>query len=528
MCPSSDAYAIYEGSGVGICFSCGGRMKPDGAAVDAAPSGQPLVYNIDYIPLDTRDISQAVCQKYGYGVGEMFGKKCQVAPYYNDRGQLVAQKVRFAGKDFTVTGDLTKATLFGMQLARAGGKMIVITEGEIDALAACDALGMSWPAVSVPTGAAGALGALKQNLEFLETYEKIVLAFDSDEEGRKATDACLDLFAPGKACVADLGGFKDPGEMLQARGKKELRDALWSAKVYRPDGVINLADIKERIKKKLEMGRPYPWAGLNGMLYGQHAQEMITWCAGTGAGKTTIVSEILYDLVAVQEQKVGIIYLEEGPDRAGKRVISIAMNKPIHLPGVEYTDAEFEAAWDKSIGTRRIEAYDHFGSLDEDVLIGRIRYMVKALGCMTIILDHVSLVVSGNDLEQDERRTLDKIMTTLRSLTQETNATFHIISHLKRADGKPIENGGKITLSLLRGSQSIAQLSDMVIAAERDSQADDLTERNTIYLRVLKNRYAGKTGPAGKLVYNEETGRLTDLWDAEDATPDIDDPSKDF
>jgi len=525
-CGSSDARAVYL-SGVSICFSCGTIKAPDGERKDP-PKGQPLLYDLEYIPLASRDISQEACKKYGYGIGVYDGEKVQVAPYYDDKGQLVAQKVRMPGKDFTITGDISRATLFGMQLARRGGKMLVITEGEVDALAACDAMGLSWPAVSVPNGAGGALAALKKNLEFLETYEKIVLAFDADEEGKKAVEQCVGLFSPGKAAVVDFGAYKDAAEMLKAEGRKPLRDALWNAKAYRPDAVINLADIKERIKARLRMGRAYPWAGLNEKLYGYRDGELITWCAGTGAGKTTAVSEILHDLCTTQATKVGIVYLEEGPDRAGKRVISIELNKPIHLPGIEYSDEEFDAAWEQTIGTRRIEAYDHFGSLDEDVLIGHIRYMVKALGCRVIILDHVSLVVSGNDLEVDERRTLDKIMTTLRSLTQETNASFHVISHLKRADGKPIENGGKINLSLLRGSQSIAQLSDAVIALERDSQAEDEDDRNTTLLRVLKNRYAGDTGPAGYLRYNRETGRLLE-WEGEDKPAGgVDDPAQDF
>ena len=125
----------------------------------------------------------------------------------------------------------------------------------------------------------------------------------------------------------------------------------------------------------------------------------------------------------------------------------------------------------------------------------------------------------------DERRTLDKIMTTLRSIAQETLVTFHVISHLKRADGKPIENGGKINLSLLRGSQAIAQLSDAVIGLERDSQAEDEDERNTTTLRVLKNRYAGETGPAGTLRYDKVTGRLTDWVETSNG---VNDDSKDF
>ena len=47
-----------------------------------------------------------------------------------------------------------------------------------------------------------------------------------------------------------------------------------------------------------------------------------------------------------------------------------------------------------------------------------------------------------------------------------------LVSHLKRVGmGKSHEDGGQISLSHLRGSQAIAQLSDIVIGLERDQQA---------------------------------------------------------
>jgi len=63
-------------------------------------------------------------------------------------------------------------------------------------------------------------------------------------------------------------------------------------------------------------------------------------------------------------------------------------------------------------------------------------------------------------------------------------------------------------LAELRGSSSIAQLSDMVIGLERDQQHADPQVRNTTTVRVLKNRYAGLTGVACYLYYDKDTGRM--------------------
>ncbi|MQB00214.1 MAG: AAA family ATPase [Actinobacteria bacterium] len=480
---------------------------------NSSKSDAPLLTDLEFIPLAARGLSQDICKKYGYGVATLSGVKVQVAPYYDSKGRLVAQKVRGPDKVFSVRGKLSTCGLYGQQIARHGGRMIVITEGEIDAMSVCQAMGGTWPVLSLQSGASAVTGSLKAQLEFLESYERVVLCFDNDKPGREATEAAVELFSPGKAAVADLGGYKDANEMLVDGKAGDLRQAIWNAQVWRPDGVVNLADLKERIKKPLSMGVQYPWKGLNDLLYGFRPQELITWTAGTGTGKTAIVSELVYALL-LAGRKVGIVYLEEGVDRAGKRIVGLHMNKPIHLPDVEYTDAEFDAAFSATLGTGNLMAYDHFGSLDETTLLNRIRYMIKGLGCEVVVLDHISMVVSGADLDADERRMLDHVMTGLRSMSQETSASFHIVSHLRRPQGqKSHEEGRQVSLADLRGTQAIAQLSDAVIAAERDQQSDDATEKNTVILRVLKNRYAGLTGKACSLVYDNKTGRLTDPED---------------
>ncbi|MCP8305332.1 MAG: topoisomerase, partial [archaeon] len=108
------------------------------------------------------------------------------------------------------------------------------------------------------------------------------------------------------------------------------------------------------------------------------------------------------------------------------------------------------------------------------------------------------------------------IMTKLRQLTEETGASLCNVVHLRRMSGdKGHERGGEVTLNQLRGSHSIAQLSDAVISGERDQQSDCEFESNLLQLRVLKNRYAGMVGPAGWLYYDRKTGRLTEVHDKE-------------
>jgi twinkle protein len=190
--------------------------------------------------------------------------------------------------------------------------------------------------------------------------------------------------------------------------------------------------------------------------------------------------------------------------------MSLAANKPLHLPDTESTEDERWEAFENTMGTQRMFLFDHFGSTSVDNIVARCRYMAKALDTKYVFLDHVSIVVSAQS-NGDERKALDEICTKLRMLVQETGITLFMVSHLKRPDGKGHEEGAASSLSQLRGSASIAQLSDMVIGLERNGQADDPTERNTTYVRVLKNRFCGTTGKAGGLLFHQDTGRMNEI-----------------
>jgi twinkle protein len=419
---------------------------------------------------------------------------------------LIAQKLRTKDKEFSITGSASKMGLFGSQLARRGGKMIVLCEGEIDAMSISQSLGNTWPVLSLPNGSQN-LAPVKDALEFLESYDKVVLCFDNDEPGHTATEAVLSLLSPGKAYVTDLGEHKDANELLR-QDPQTLRNAIWDAREYRPDGVVNLSEIKERVSAPITMGIPYPWEGLNKYLFGYRPQELITWTAGTGVGKTAVVSELVYDMVVNQGKKVGLIYLEEGVVRTGRRLMGIHLNRPIHLPEHEVTPEEFDNAWEATLGTGLVTAWDHFGSVDVDLLANRVRWMRNGFDVDVVVLDHISLVVSGADIDADERRLLDRSMTLLRSLTQETGLTIHNVSHLKRGTGKAHEEGGTVSLQHLRGTQAIGQLSDAVIGLERNQQADNLEDKHLTTVRVLKNRYAGMTGVAAQLRFDPLTHRL--------------------
>jgi len=206
--------------------------------------------------------------------------------------------------------------------------------------------------------------------------------------------------------------------------------------------------------------------------------------------------------------------MEENTKNTAFNIMSVEANARLYIKEVRdnYSKEEMKEWQDKTINSKRFYAFDHFGSVSNDEILDRVRYMSKALDCKWIFLDHLSILVSGNEEFGDERKSIDVLMTKLRSLVEETGIGLLLVSHLRRPAGdKGHEDGKEVSLSHLRGSASIAHLSDSVIALERNQQAEDEQQANTTTVRVLKNRYSGDTGIACYLYYDRDTGRMSQV-----------------
>lgn len=530
-CGSSDACGVFD-DGHRYCYSCCTYFKPDDT--QGWLKAEKKTMSKECIPLgvlntsslNARKINQDTCSKFKYMTGVYNGTPCHVANYYDDSGNIVGQKLRFPDKSFAVLGKISNR-LFGSQLWSTG-KKIVITEGEIDCLTVSQLQGNKWPVVSIPNGAQAAKKVIEANLEYLDKFDEIILMFDMDDAGRKACEDSAKVLPAGKAFIANLP-CKDPNECLLSGKGSEVLQAIWNAKPYRPDGIVSGADLYEKcvtdiddLKDSVE----YPWKALQEKTKGARHGELYVFTSGSGMGKSTILRELEYYFGVNRGELCGIVALEESTRKTGLELMSIHLNRRIMLNPESADERERISAFNETIGNGKFFLYDHFGSLDSGNLLSKLRYMIVSLGCKRIFLDHISIVVSGMDTDEDggERKAIDKLMTNLRSLVEETGATMFVVSHLKRPEKKGHEEGAQVSLSQLRGSGAIAQLSDMVIGLERNQQG---ANPNVLTLRVLKNRFSGDTGVSGHLYYNQDTGRLAD-YDGEDPECPFDSVDSEF
>ena len=521
-CGSSDGLSVND-DGWTHCFACDLRKPPESddlpqpdreVRVEAKKLSDTQLNRFQesgYRTIIERGISSDTCKAYRctvYDGTTVFG-------YTNADGNIVAQKERSKDKNFSISGDWKSAQLYGQHLFTKGGKYVTVVEGEFDAMAAYQMLGSKYPVVSIRNGASSATKDIQKQYEWLDTFDNIVICFDADEPGQKAASQVAEMFGAKAKIFKHVEGMKDACDYLVTKHSKEFSDKWWASEQHVPDGIVVGSTLLQEVLRPIAPADVlYPFKGLNDLTYGIRKGELVTITAGSGLGKSQFVREIVWHILNKSEENMGLMFLEESVRKTGLSLMSLAANKPLHLPDSEANVQEKMDAFNKTLGTDRIYLFDHFGSTSVDNIINRVRHLAKGLGCSYVFLDHISIVVSAQ-ASGDERKAIDEIMTKLRMLVQETGIALIVVSHLKRPESKGHEEGAATSLAQLRGSGSIAQISDMVIGLERNGQAEDKQERNTTRVRVLKNRFSGTTGPACSLLYSHDTGRMNEVDDEE-------------
>lgn len=475
-----------------------------------------LILDGEYTAIPPRGLTEETCRKFRYSVAKAkhpkTGKleRCHVATYCDDAGQPVAQKLRFADKAMKVIGDSKAISklLYGRWLWRDNGKKIVVTEGEIDALTMSQLQSNKWPVVSIPNGASGAHKAIAANLEWLCRYDEVILMFDDDEAGRIAVEECSPLFPPRKCKVARIEGFKDANEALMAKKGQAVLDAMWAAKEYRPEGIVEATDEKvmARACEPIQFSTmTWPWETMQKYTYGRRFTELYGLAAGTGVGKTTVFKQWQAHVIQTDPDPIGVFSLEEPVHHSARTLAGVIDGVRYHVPGVEYDQAQLRKTLESLLG----KAYFFDPTSDRatyEGVIEKMRYMRHAFGVRHFFLDNLTSLIAMMD-EDNERKAIDRMMADFVALMIELDSILYFVSHLNTPEGKAHEEGGRVKENQLRGSRAIAFTANFIFAVEGDKQRVGSPRT----FRILKDRNTGDgNGVTFGLQYDRVTGRLVE------------------
>jgi len=518
FCGSSDAFASYD-DGVGTCFSCNRSKKLN----VTEERDEPITHtNYDIVtditsytsyPIPSRNISKEVTDHYGVKMSTTPDGKPGSHYYpYTRKGKIVAYKERMLPKDFRIHGNFSNVELFGQNVSNTN-KMLVITEGELDAMAVAEAFYRRYKrfysCVSIPS--ASATKVVLEQRDWINRFETVVLAFDQDEAGEACTAAVAKMIGVGKVKVASLPR-KDACDVLKDLGPEVLQRCIWDAQPWSPAGIVTGEQIwKQFVERQNVESIPYPdcLEGLNKKVKGIRHGEITLFTSGTGSGKSTVIKEVILDLLDKTEDKIGLISLEESIGDTAEKFISMQLRRGTMNP-TPITPDEARHGFKRVFGDERLILLDHAGSVSDSSLIEKIEYMAL-MGCKYLVLDHITIAVSEGSEGLSGNEAVDKIMSDLLKIVKRHNIWLGLISHLRKAQGgtKSFEEGKLASIDDIKGSGSIKQISFDIISFARNLVSESDAERNVIKFRVLKSRFTGLTGNAGSAIYDHNTSRLT-------------------
>jgi len=504
-CKSSDAYTIYIEKGDSYCYSCGynrQNIKEKDNEMDRSTNSIQSVDSNESRLLEISSFSSHSSSYRGISpyVYERFGVKAKASsqyyPYTDDDGEVVAYKERQCkDKKFFTHGNFSNVQLFGQSNFAPGGKKLVITEGELDCLSVAEVFnkkGTIYPVVSLPS-ATGHNSLLRQR-DWIRSFDEVILWFDNDEAGQKAIEQAAKIIGYEKTKVVKVKD-KDANDMLQERGSDSVSSCIWNAPRYSPAGILTNGEIWEKYEAhKLIESIPYPpcLKGINDKTKGMREGEITLFTSGTGSGKSTVIKEILYDLINTHNRKVGLVSLEESIHDTVSKFLSMNKND----------EAKTKEMF------KQVALLDHQGSVGDTSLVDKIELMAL-MGCTHIVLDHITIAVSEGTEGLEGNAAIDKVMSDLLKVVKKHNIWLGLVSHLRKSmSGKSFEEGNLASIDDIKGSGSIKQISFDIIAFARNLVAKDDIETRTVKFRVLKSRFTGLTGDAGSATYNRETTRL--------------------
>lgn len=496
MCGSSDAYSYNTEKEVGYCHSCG----QSGKAPTQVVKSKAMEYNkYEVVPEYTayRNLTSATLKFYD--IRDV---------YSSDKGELIGHQYRYPKgtknrifpKSFWASG-LRTDQLFGMDRFNAGGAEVVITEGELDAASAYQMLN-SCPAVSLPSATPRSeFWQNKDMLEWLGSFGKIFCSFDSDGK----CDAILNKLAmmfPNKVYVIQHTKYKDANEFLQAGAKEAYRNAKVHAHKYVPENMWNSGDDFLRILDEENTGSVVPTGiqEFDQLMGGLYTGYLYVFQAPAGIGKTELMRKLEFNLATEANVPIAAMHME---DKKARHLAGLASYKTkTNLTRMESLPDDLKADLRNAVrdigNTGNLYLFEMSESDDPKDILQRIRYMTVGYGIRHFFFEPIQdLAVNRTDGSSTEQF-LTQLSTKLAWLARELDICIITVAH-ENDDG------------LIRDCRMIYSRAGVVVKLERDKEALDEVERNTLSYNSTKNRATAYTGPVGSLMFDMDSFTLEEI-----------------
>jgi twinkle protein len=464
----------------------------------------------DYLVVD-RNIPEAVLTRYKVAAR---GNEI-IFPFLLPDGTLALAKARAAedGAKPVPTAANCEAICFGWQAVDADARIIVLSEGEIDALS-WSAFGHT--AMSVPFGGGGGQKQkwIENDFDRFQRFERIYLSMDMDEVGEAAAEEIAGRLGRHR-CYRVRLPYKDANECL-VRGvsKADMDRAIAEAENLDPEGLRRPSDFGDRIEKLFwpepgeRVGYGVPYGKLLGKMWFRPG-DLTLWTGASGAGK----SQVLLDCVAywiMENARICLASFEMPPAQSLRRLVKQAGN--VDRPTREYLAATL-AYLDQGL-----LVYEKVGKSGIGPLLEIFDYARAKYGCDMFVIDSLlRLGIASDDYAGQEKAVFQMVDWTVKH-----NVHTHLVAHARKSEKGA---GGPPETEDVKGASEIGANAANILTfwrnrgheekvqnAKTDEERAVLNEMPGVVMNIAKQRHGDFEGKIG-LWFDQNTYRYHSSYD---------------
>jgi twinkle protein len=353
-------------------------------------------------------------------------------------------------------------------------------------------------AVSVPSGA-GIFDWVENEWDYLDTFSQVIICFDNDAAGNTKARELVAKIGSWK-CKGVVFPFKDANEcLIKGVPKEKIIECIEFANDYPPAILSKPSDFAEDIKETFRNpdklnGTRTAWPKLTKILGGWRNEELTVWTGRSGAGKSTILNQVVLTLAG---------------DGINSCIASLEMPAKSYL---RWAVVQYQGNWkpsDSGVDSAlkfmddKLYIVNTHEEIKESDLFDVFEYATRRHNCRHMVIDSLVRVVLK---EKEELEAQKVFVSKLVSFCKKFSCHIHLVAHPR----KGIKDSDTPDKSDVKGSSAITDLAHNVISLWRpEDNGSNEDPHGDVLMRVLKNREMGTTGKI-RMKFDKGTKRFTD------------------
>jgi twinkle protein len=440
-----------------------------------------------------------------------------IFPYLRN-GELINYKQRFIDKkDFRQAKD-AEPIMYNYDNC-IGSKEIIVCEGEFDVMA-FEVAGFK-NATSVNQGAPNVndknvdkkLECVTNSYELFENAEKIYIAVDNDENGRRLKDELIRRFGAEKCLVTNFKDCKDANDYLIKYNALELKKTILEAIEVPVEGVYNLNDVKlsmlDSFRNGKKRGTTTYWKEID-KAWTWRTGEVNIWTGYQNEGKSLFLESLCVLKAFFDGDSFGIFSPENTPvNDFYDNLIEIYIGKssdPIYKAN-QMSEEDYLEAMD-FISSKFFVIYPE-KDFNLETIFNKARYLIRKKGIRHLIIDPYNTVEHKMKSGEREDLYISRFMSELKRFAVENDISIHLVAHQLTPQKDTKGRYLRPDTNRIKGGGTFADKADNVLIVWRPDRALDFSSTLVLFgsQKIKKQKLVGIPQDIDAINYNRKTNR---------------------